>query len=316
MKTALLFPGQGSQYVGMATEFVSQHGACSEVMVTAENICAPDFRHIVEQGPEAALSRAAILQPAITVANIISLTALRAALPDWVNVCCCAGHSLGEYSALYAAGVMSLTDVIRVVERRGYFMEREGDRHPGTMRAILGLNIEQVEELLASSGDDEVVIANHNSAQQVVVSGSHEGLAQFSPQVQEAGGKVIALNVTVANHSPLVAGAVDDFARVLETVGFNPPAVDVYLNVTAERCEEPDLIRDIMARQIVSRVRWYEIITAMLADGVDTFIEVGPKKVLASMMRKIVPKKEQVTVLQVDSPDSLAACLKTLADSR
>jgi [acyl-carrier-protein] S-malonyltransferase len=88
-----------------------------------------------------------------------------------------------------------------------------------------------------------------------------------------------------------VAGAVDDFARVLETVGFNPPAVDVYLNVTAERCEEPDLIRDIMARQIVSRVRWYEIITAMLADGVDTFIEVGPKKVLASMMRKIVPQK-------------------------
>jgi [acyl-carrier-protein] S-malonyltransferase len=131
-------------------------------------------------------------------------------------------------------------------------MEREGDRHPGTMRAILGLSIEQVEELLASSGDDEVVIANHNSAQQVVVSGSHDGLARFSPQAQEVGGKVIALNVTVANHSPLVAGAVDDFCPgARKAVGFNPPTMDVYLNVTAERCEEPDLIRDIMARQIV-----------------------------------------------------------------
>lgn len=313
MKIAVLFPGQGSQYIGMGSEFIASSDDCRAIMEMAESVCGFPLAAIIEQGPMEELTRAAVLQPAITATNLICLEALRSALPESVTVDCYAGHSLGEYSALCAAGVTSVADTIKLVERRGFYMEREGTSNPGGMRAILGLGIEQIEEAVKSyEGDGIVTVANYNTPQQIVISGSLAGLDGLSAILEQQGARVIALNVSVANHSPLVQGALDDFSKTIAAVHFGAPREKVYFNVTAEAEQDPARIRQMMARQIVSRVRWYEIIMAMCADGVDTFIEVGPKTVLKGMMRKIVPKGTDFTALQFDTPDTLQDCLVKL----
>jgi [acyl-carrier-protein] S-malonyltransferase len=313
MKLAVLFPGQGSQAIGMGSEFIHTLPQCRTIMETAESVCDFELGKIIAEGPMEELTRAAVLQPAITVTNLICLTALQSKLPEDIEISCYAGHSLGEYSALCGAGVLAVEDAIRLVERRGFFMEREGRKNPGAMRAVLGLDIGAVEQVVAAhKGPGVATVANHNTPQQIVVSGSEDALEAVSKTLESQGGKVIALNVSVANHSPLVSEAVPDFAAFMEDIEFKTPQRPVYFNVTAQTQTEPALIKEMMARQIASRVRWYEIIAAMLEDGVDTFIEVGPKTVLKGMMRKIVPKGTGVNTLQFDTPDSLRNCLEKL----
>ena len=313
MKLAVLFPGQGSQFIGMGREFIEASPECRSIMDMAESVCAFPLAKTIAEGPMEELTRAAVLQPAITVTNLICLQALRAELPDSLNVNCYAGHSLGEYSALCAAGVLGVADTIKLVERRGFFMEREGEKNPGVMRAVLGLSIDEIEQVVEDyQGSGVVTIANYNTPQQIVVSGSVDGLDAVAPIFMERGAKVIPLNVSVANHSPLVADAVADFTEIIDSVDFRSPSATVYFNVTAQPEREPAAIRKMMAQQIVSRVRWCEIIEAMLDDGVDTFIEVGPKTVLKGMMRKIVPKGAGIVSLQMDSPDSLKSCVEKL----
>ena len=313
MKLAVLFPGQGSQYIGMGSEFIASSADCAAIMEMAGAVCDFPLAKIIAEGPMEDLTRAAVLQPAITVTNLICLKALQGALPESVEVSCYAGHSLGEFSALCGAGVLSVADTIKLVERRGYLMGREGDIKPGGMRAILGLGIEDIEQTVSSyRGIGDVTVANYNTPQQIVISGSVEGLDWVSAAAEKQGAKVIALNVSIANHSPLVEGAVEDFATVIDSVHFSTPRSTVYFNLTAEPEDDPSRIRQMMARQIVSRVRWYEIISAMLAHGVDTFVEVGPKTVLKGMMRKIVPKGVKVTTLQFDTPESLQGCIEKL----
>ena len=192
-----------------------------------------------------------------------------------------------------------------LVTRRGELMEREGSEHPGGMRAVLGMTIEEIDLLLEEySGNGIVVVANHNSEKQVVVSGDKEGLDGFSEACSDKGAKVIPLNVSVANHSPLVAGAVEDFAVFMGEIDFNRPSLPVIFNVTAGAEEDPGTIRSIMARQIASRVRWLESINLMLANGVEVFVEVGPKNVLTGLMCKIVPRGE-ATCVQFDTPEKL-----------
>lgn len=313
MKLAVLFPGQGSQYVGMAKEFIDRNQECKKLMQRADSACDFDLEKICIEGPIEELTRAAYLQPAITATNLICLEALRQELPASVTPSYFAGHSLGEYSALYAANVLSLEDTIRLVAKRGALMEREGNKNPGGMRAILGLSIEEIDTVISQySGAGVVTAANHNCPQQVVVSGSMAALDDVCEVFEEKGGKAIALNVSVANHSPLVANAVPDFSEFMKGVTFNTPKSPVFFNVSAKTETDTDVIQDMMAKQIASKVRWYEIISAMLEDGVDTFIEVGPKTVLKGMMRKIVPKGSKVTTLQVDTPDTLVKCIEKL----
>lgn len=313
MKAAVLFPGQGSQYIGMGSEFIASSSGCRSIMDMAESVCEFPLEKIIAEGPMEELTRAAVLQPAITVANLVCLQALQAELPDSLDISCYAGHSLGEYSALCAAGVLSVADTIKLVERRGFFMEREGKKNPGGMRAVLGLNIDDIEQVVERyQGPGIVTVANYNTPQQIVVSGTVDGLDQVAPLFEERGGKVIPLNVSVANHSPLVADAVPDFAGIIDSIDFNVPTGTVYFNVTAQPEKDPAAIRKMMAQQIVSRVCWYEIIKGMIDSGVDTFIEVGPKTVLKGMMRKIVPKGAGIVSLQMDSPDSLKSCLEKL----
>jgi [acyl-carrier-protein] S-malonyltransferase len=313
MKIAVLFPGQGSQYLGMAREFIEAGGESADLMRLAEEVCELPLRSLINDGPMEELTRNANLQPAITITNLICWNAVQKGLGER-KVSCFAGHSLGEYSALCAAGVLSVEDTLRLVAKRGSLMEREGVANPGGMRAVVGLGINQVEEVLASyKGGGIVTAANHNTPEQIVISGNMEGLDGVTPLAEEKGAKVIPLNVSVANHSPLVANAVPDFAEFMSGIRFNIPEIPVYFNVTAKKSTDPAEIKEMMARQIASRVRWCDSITAMIEDGVDTFIEVGPKTVLKGMLRKIKVKDVKLTALQCDTPESLADCLEKLS---
>ena len=307
---AVLFPGQGSQFIGMGKEFLATDREAEELMRLAESISAAPLRKLCLDGPMEELTKAVYLQPALTTVNLICWQAVQKA---GIKADYFAGHSLGEYSALCAAGVLGAEDTLKLVAERGRLSEREGQRNPGGMQAVLGLTLDEVEDILtAFPATAEVTIANHNTEKQIVISGYHATLAKVDALVSERGGKAITLNVSVANHSPLVAGAIPDFEKLMAKISFNTPHTPVLFNVTAAEEKDPAAIRDIMGRQIASRVRWFETIGSLLQKGVDTFIEVGPKTVLTGLLRKIAPKSADCKMLQVDSPDTLAKCLKSM----
>ncbi len=314
MKIAVLFPGQGSQFLGMGREFIDSDKDCAAIMEMAASVCDFPLENICQDGPMQELTRAIHLQPAITVTNLICYQGLKKAWGDTLSAACFAGHSLGEYSALCAAGVISVKDTIRLVSKRGALMEREGQLHPGGMRAVIGKTIAEVEAIIENCSDaGTVTAANHNTELQVVISGSIPGLDAVEKEAAENGARVIPLAVSVANHSPLVADAVPDFASFMAGVEFKSPATPVYFNVSAMAEQNTDKIKEMMASQIASRVRWFEIISSMIDDGVDTFIEVGPKTVLKGMMRKIAPKGYKYKALQFDTPEGLVKCMDKLA---
>ena len=309
-KIAVLFPGQGSQFIGMGKEFLESDPEAGTLMDLADSISSAPLRKLCLEGPMEELTKAVYLQPALTVANLICWQALKKAglRPDYF-----AGHSLGEYSALCASGVLEVEDTLKLVTERGKLSEREGQKNPGGMQAILGLTLEEVEEILATFPENsKVTIANHNCEKQIVISGYHETLAVVDGIVSEKGGKAITLNVSVANHSPLVAGAIPDFEKIMADISFQTPETPVLYNVTAAEEKEPVIIRSIMSRQIASRVRWFEIINSLVDKGVTHFIEVGPKKVLSGLNKKNVPKSSGCRMYQFDSPESLARCLEGL----
>ncbi|BCO09207.1 malonyl CoA-acyl carrier protein transacylase [Desulfolithobacter dissulfuricans] len=312
-KTAVIFPGQGSQYLGMGQEFMESDPEVRRLMELGEEVSGFPLRRLCSEGPLEDLTRVVHLQPALTVINLICYQQFKKALPElrpaWV-----AGHSLGEYSALVAADVVSERDGLRLVTRRGEFMEREGAANPGGMRAVLGLTIDEIDGLLAEyEGPGTVVVANHNSEKQVVISGDSDGLDGLSVLCQQKGGKVIPLKVSVANHSPLVAGAVADFADFMDSVLFNAPSLPMVFNVTAAPENDPDTIRSVMARQIASRVRWMESVQRMVEDGVEVFVELGPKNVLTGLMKKILPRKSGIVCLQADTPEKLEQVVQAVA---
>jgi [acyl-carrier-protein] S-malonyltransferase len=247
----------------------------------------------------------------LTAVNLVCWQALHKAgiKADYV-----VGHSLGEYAALHAAGVLTMADTIRLVARRGQVMGQAGERSPGGMVAILGLDLTTVQEILAAVAAPEAIsIGNYNSEQQLVLSGSAEALQRASELAVAKGGKAVALNVSVANHSPLMAQAVPEFEQALAATPMQPPTIPVLFNVTARTEADPEAIRAIMARQIVSMVRWQEIITALLAAGVETFIECGPKKVLSGLMKRMLPKGGGHRCLQIETPAGLAEVISALA---
>jgi [acyl-carrier-protein] S-malonyltransferase len=182
------------------------------------------------------------------------------------------------------------------------------------MRAVVGLDIDRIEEIVAGyRGDGVVTAANHNTPEQTVLAGSPAALAEVCRVLEEMGTRVVPLNVSIANHTPLMAGAVPDFAAYMADIPFSRPKTPVYFNITGTRETEPVRMKDLMARQIVARVHWCSIIQAMFADGVDTFIEIGPKTVLKGMIKKIAPKGSSFTALQFDTPAGLEQCLAAIA---
>ena len=311
-KTAVIFPGQGSQYLGMGREFIEADADAAAIMDLAERISGFPLRSLSFDGPLDELTRVLYLQPALTAINLICWQQLCSHLPNW-KPAFVAGHSLGEYSALYAAGVLSIDDTLTLVTKRGELMEREGALNPGGMRAVIGLDIAVIEELLATKNFEGVaVVANHNTSAQIVLSGDEIGLAAVGALCAEKGAKVIPLKVSVANHSPLVAGAVADFSASMEKVVFHPPQTKILFNVSGQAEQEPATMRSMMANQIASRVRWLEIVEIMLADGVEVFLELGPKNVLTGMIKKIAPKGSSVVCLQADTKAGIEAAVQAM----
>lgn len=308
IKTAVMFPGQGSQYVGMARDFLDKDPAARELMAVAERVTGLPLQGLCLDGPLEELTRSVHLQPAITVTNLICWQAVKSAGIKADFFC---GHSLGEYSALCAAGILTMADTMKLVTERGRLMEREALKNPGGMHAILGFTLDEVLEVLAGlSGAGIITAANHNSEKQIVVSGENRALEKAAEIFAEKGGRVIPLPVSLANHSPLVADAVPDFEKVMAGMDFQRPLTPVLFNVTADMETEPAAIRKIVAGQIASRVRWFEIINRLLAAEVRLFLEVGPRTVLSGLLKKTAPRGYAYKAFQIDSPESLARCLE------
>ena len=309
-KIAFLFPGQGSQYVGMGKKILEAYPETKEIFEQTDEICKMSISQLCFEGPMDELTLTENLQPAITAVNLACLKVLNnAGIQPYVS----AGHSLGEYSALVSAGVLKTVDAIKLVKIRGALMHRESTKKPGTMAAIIGLDIEKVQEIVDKAKDHGVLsVANHNSREQIVITGEHEPLKKAIKIAKENKAKAIPLKVSGAWHSELMKDAVSDFRQFMEDIPFSTPSSKIIFNATAKEENDPELIKDIMANQLVSPVRWYESIINMLDQGVDTFVEVGPKRVLVGLMKKIVPAGRSVKIFNVEDPEGVERLINAI----
>ncbi len=303
---AFLFPGQGSQKVGMGQDIFLERPASRELFEAADRICGLPIRQLCFEGPMETLTETINLQPAVTAVNLACLALIREA---GIAPVMCAGHSLGEYSALHAAGVVSAEDCLKLVFERGALMHREATRHKGAMSAIVGMDIDAVTALTAEI-KGVVTVANHNSADQIVISGEPAAVQAVAEKASRSGARAIALKVSGAWHSPLIQGAEADFSAFMQTISFAQPACPVIHNATAAPEPDPGRIPGLLARQLCSPVRWYDTLQRMLAAQVEIFVEVGPGKVLTGLLKKALPSGHPAALFNVSDLKSLAAFLE------
>jgi [acyl-carrier-protein] S-malonyltransferase len=307
-KTAWLFPGQGSQSVGMGEDFYREFDFVREIFDMVAEITKIHVPKLCFKGPMEELTQTVHLQPALTAVNLACLAALRHAGSDFAM---CAGHSLGEYSALAAAGVIRREDAARLVLRRGELMHREASKHKGAMQAIVGLPLAEVEALVAEgSRRGTVAVANHNMETQIVITGAPEPVAHVGALAAAKGAKAVPLKVSGAWHSELIRGAEAEFKEELEKTKFMAPVKNIVFNVTAAEVSDPLEIRVIMSRQLCSPVRWYNSMVRMRDAGVERFVEVGPGRVLTGLLRKILPKEYSARIFNVGTLAQLEEYLK------
>jgi [acyl-carrier-protein] S-malonyltransferase len=308
-RTAFLFPGQGSQVVGMGKELYERYPEAQEVFLLAEEVCGLPIRELCFNGPLEQLTLTANLQPAITAVNMAILACLekQTVFPEIV-----AGHSLGEYAALYAAGILSREDTFSLVKARGALMDQAARKNTGAMAAVMGLTSETLEGIISVlSREGAIGAANYNTPEQTVISGRKELVEKAAQQAVRAGGKAIPLAVSGAWHSPLMEEAMIAFKTLLSQIPFQTPRRAMVFNVTAEIEDDPLKIKDIMGRQIGQPVRWVDLVHTLMGQGVSRFIEVGPKKVLLGLVKKCLPKDYPYQAFQVEDPKSLEALLST-----
>ena len=309
-KVAFVFPGQGSQYVGMGRELAEQSARAKQLLDAADDLSGRPIRKLCLDGPMDELTLTVNLQPAIATIDLMAWTVLTEAGVKPVAV---AGHSLGEYPALAAAGVISAEAAIRLTARRGALMDREAGNNPGAMAAIVGPAMGEVEALCRTASSKGMVQpANFNAPTQTVITGQKEAVSEAMRLFAESGAKAIPLKVSGAWHSPLMQGAVDEFAAELMGAGFADPLVSMPTNVTAAPAGSGAELLNIMKQQMVSPVRWTEIVLKMIDSGVETFIEVGPKRVLSGLIKKCAPADVGVTTLAVQDQATLQKTLEGL----
>ena len=301
-KTAMLFPGQGSQFIGMGKKAFDSHASAAKLLSQANEILGFDLGELMFNGPEEKLQSTDITQPALFVSSMMSFSAIKEKDMEFHFT---AGHSLGEYSALCAAQALDFSAALELVKMRGELMAKAGESQPGAMSAILGLSREEIEKSLASlSAENIVVVANHNSLNQIVISGDKQGVAKAGELLSEAGAKkVIPLKVGGAFHSPLMQKAVEPFADKLNSTQFKKPIVPIVTNVEALPCDDPDKLRELLVKQLLSPVRWVEIVQSLVANGCDSAYEIGAGKVLMGLARGI---DRSLKVKPVESSEDIA----------
>lgn len=285
-KRAFLFPGQGSQFVGMAKDLFDNSVEAKEMIKTADGAIGANLSHIMFYGPEEELKQTENTQPAIFIHSVVINSLIRT-----LDCKGAAGHSLGEYSALVAAGAMQYFDAINLVRFRGKAMQQAGIDNPGTMAAVIGLSAEAIEEVCQKASSEGIVQpANFNSPGQIVVSGSVNGVRKAMEIAKESGAKLVKeLVVSGAFHSPLMQSAKDKLAAELEKANIYEARFPVYANVTAKPVTSKDEIRKLLLEQVTLPVRWEETILNMVNDGFDEFYEIGPGSVLQGLVKRIVP---------------------------
>jgi len=302
-KIAFLFPGQGSQTVGMGFDLYQEYDVVRELFDMAEEIARINLSKLCFKGPMEELTQTVNLQPALTVVNLSCLAAIQrgGGKPD-----ISAGHSLGEFSAPLASEVVSAEDTLRLVIKRGELMHRESTKHAGTMHAVIGLSIDKIQSLVEEiRSDGSVSIANHNTEAQIVISGAHDPVKRVCAQAALQGARVVPLKVSGAWHSDLMKGAEDEFRDFIFSLAFNEPKRSLLHNVTADFASDPEEIKSIMARHLCNPVKWYDSMHRLIEEKVYTFVEVGPGKVLTGLFKKIVPKDYPCRIFYVNDMKSL-----------
>ncbi|MFH1033659.1 MAG: ACP S-malonyltransferase [Pseudomonadota bacterium] len=303
---AVVFPGQGSQYVGMGQALCQASPAAKAVFEAAESLSTLPIQRLCFEGPLEELTQTINLQPAVVAVDLACWLALQEAGVKPVAV---AGHSLGEYPALVACGAISVAEALRLVSLRGRLMEREANAHPGAMSAIMGLSPDAVMQLTQEAGG-VVQPANYNTPQQTVITGAVDAVAAAGALAKSRGAKAIPLKVSGAWHSPFMEAAGVDMRSALEEVVFQPLNCAHVPNTTGQPTRDAAVARQEIMGQLTSPVRWVQTVQALLAMGVDTFIEAGPKNVLAGLIKKTAP--EGVRVFNVEDPAGLATVLDAL----
>jgi [acyl-carrier-protein] S-malonyltransferase len=313
---AYVFPGQGSQAVGMGRELVDLSAAAAAVFAAADDALGEPISRLAWDGPEDELNRTENAQPALLTTSIAYLAALRerqntdggrsigpAAEPRFM-----AGHSMGQYSALVAAGVVSLEDGVRLVRERGVRMQQSGAGRDGAMAAVIGLDETAIPKLVRlASGYGVFGVANRNSPGQVVVSGERPAIDAALEIAKSLGARLVkVLPVSVAAHSPLMTGAADAMREVLRDVPFANPSVPLIANADAHLLATGEACRAELVDHLTTGVDWVRAVETMAAAGVDTFIEVGPGKVLTNLIKRIAPDATALALDEAGAPGRLA----------
>ena len=306
MSSAFVFPGQGSQSIGMMNSLASAFPAVQDTYAQASAVLDYDLWQVVCEGPEDRLNSTDVTQPAMLAAGVATWRIWQAqggAMPDLM-----AGHSLGEYTALVCAGAMVFEDAVKLVAARGRYMQEAVPKGTGAMAAILGLDDTDVIAVCEAAAQNEIVQAvNFNSPGQVVVAGNKAAVERAAELAKQKGAKrAMILPVSVPSHCQLMKPAADRLAQELRTITINTPAIPVINNVDVQSPGEADAIRDALARQLYQPVRWVEVIQAMTHAGMTSIIECGPGKVLVGLDKRI---DKSVTHAAITDADSLTACL-------
>lgn len=303
MTTAWVFPGQGSQYVGMARDLYEKYSGARLVLDAADSILGFALSKLMFEGPEAELTDTINAQPALLAHSIAALAALQQAsnnsLPEAALV---AGHSMGEFSALVAAGALDYADGIKLVRARGYAMKHAGTKRPGAMAAILGVDDAKIQEICSDAG--AVQVANFNAPGQIVISGEKEAIERAVEGAKKAGAKrAIVLAVSIAAHSELMRPAIEEFDAAVQMTPLKAPRIPIVSNVTAQPMTEEKELRQEMLAQLTSSVQWVKSVSWMEAQGVTEFLELGAKDVLTGLNKRIAksaPTKTLGTVEQIE----------------
>ena len=305
--SALLFAGQGAQFVGMAADLAAAFPVCSALFDRASQVLGWNLGALCFKGPEADLTRSDRCQPAVFVAGLAAFRALEARAPG-LNWAAAAGLSLGEWAALHAAGVLSFDDTLRVLEARGRFMQQACEERPGGMVCVIGLSAEKLVEVCGRTG---VEAANYNSGEQTVLSGERDRVADAGRVALELGAKrAITLNVAGAYHSSLMSSAAARLEEYLGGVAFQAPKIPVLSNVTGvPHGDDPAGIRRLMVRQVTSSVRWVECVGWLRGRGVTRYVECGPGRVLSGLVKRMHPESAVLNVQDIASLDKTAAAV-------